>query len=216
MEGKPSEFAVHQALGGWFREDPAAAWDWLQQAVPGGDVPSDRRFNYGYDLVGDWLSKDPVSALAAMDVAGPDWTRCRQAAFVKALATREGQTNLWPVLEKADDRTALLVSDSHLKESDWTRDTVLPWLLTRTWADGTEGERILHGWAWKDGELNQAGFGMMCQSVGRLTDAAANAVLLQSVRKVFEGITPGARPALLERLVKDSALRESLTVALNQ
>ncbi len=214
--GKPTSFAAHQALGGWFRQNSAAAWDWLRQAVPKGDFPADRRFNYGYDLVGDWLAKDPASALAAMNMAGPEWSGFRQAAFVKALETKEGQTRLWPVLEKTDDQTALLLSDSHLKESDWTRDTVLPWLLTRDWADGTEAERILHGWTWKEGELHEPGFGMLCESVGRLPDEAANAALLHSVRKVFDGITPDSRPALLERLVKDPARREALTVALAQ
>ncbi|MDB6072360.1 MAG: sigE 1, partial [Verrucomicrobiales bacterium] len=144
--GKAADFALHQALGGWFRQDSAAAWDWLRQAVPKGDFPADRRFNYGSDLVGDWLVKNPAAALAAMDAAGPEWTGFRQAALVNALQTSQGQESLWPVLQKADDRTALLVSDSHLKESDWTRDTVLPWLLMRDWTDGTEPERILHGW----------------------------------------------------------------------
>ena len=216
IEGKPLDFAVHQALGGWFRKDPAAAWDWLRQAVPNGDFPTDRRYNYGYDLMGGWLVKDPAKALAAMDAAGPEWGRFRQAAFVNALETKEGQTSLWPVLEKANDRTALLVSDSHLKESDWTRDTVLPWLLTRNWTNGTALERVLHGWTWRDGELHETGFGMLCESVGRLPDEGANAALLQHVRKIFVGITPDARPALLERLVKDPRRREALTVALDQ
>ena len=216
IEGKPSDFAVHQVLGRWFRKDPAAAWNWMREAVPNNNFPADRRFNYGYDLIGDWLVKDPASALAAMEAAGPDWIRFRQAAFVKALETKEGQAKLWPVLEKADNRMALLVSDSHLKESAWTRDTVLPWLLTRAWTDGTQPERVLHGWAWKEGEVNEPGFGMLCESVGRLPDDAANTALLQCVRKVFDGITPGARPALLERLVKDPGRREVLSLALDQ
>ena len=43
-----------------------------------------------------------------------------------------------------------------------------------------------------------------------------NAALLQHVRKIFVGITPDARPALLERLVKDPRRREALTVAMDQ
>ncbi|MDB6072174.1 MAG: hypothetical protein JWL81_3345, partial [Verrucomicrobiales bacterium] len=62
-----------------------------------------------------------------------------------------------------------------------------------------------------DGELDEAGFGMLCQSVGRLPDESANAALLQGVRKVFDGITPEARPALLERLEKDPGRRKALT-----
>ena len=93
---------------------------------------------------------------------------------------------------------------------------MLPWLLTRPWTDGTQPERVLHGWTWKDGELNEPGFGMMCQSVGRLPNEAANAALLECVKTVFDGITQDARPALVERLVKDPVRREILTKALNQ
>ena len=57
----------------------------------------------------------------------------------------------WPVLEKADDRTALLLADSHPEPSAWSRDTVFPWLLTRNWTNGTEPARIL-----REGAISRA------------------------------------------------------------
>ncbi|MES2707810.1 MAG: sigma-70 family RNA polymerase sigma factor [Verrucomicrobiota bacterium] len=209
-DGKPPVIAVMAASAVWFKTDPAAAWEWRRQAVENGDFPQDRRRPIGTAEIGEWMGRDPEKALAALTPLGPEWDRFTRQTLKEALKDGEKRAKVWPVLEKADDRTALMVADSHPEVSDWTRETLLPWLLTRSWTDGTEPARVLNAWTWRDGELDEERFGMLCQAVGGLPTPAANGAALQAVRGFFAGVSPEARPKLLEKLIKDPARREKL------
>jgi RNA polymerase sigma factor (sigma-70 family) len=214
LEGKPPTVAMLAANAAWFKTDPAAAWAWRLKAVESGIFPTDRRRPIGVEEVGDWLGRDPQSALAALAPLGSEWDHFTREVLNEALKSDEKRGKVWPVLEKADDRTALMIADSHPAVSDWSRDTLLPWLLTRPWSDGTEAARVLNGWTWRDGELDEERFGMLCQAAGDLPTPAANEAALRAIRGVFDGVSPEAKPKLLEKLLKDPARREKLTAQL--
>lgn len=214
VDGKPPLAAMLAASASWFKTDPSAAWQWRLQAVESGVYPTDRRRPIGAKEVSEWLGKDPQSALAALAPLGAEWDRFTREVLNETLKDNEKRASVWPVLEKADDRTALMIADSHPEASDWSRETLLPWLLTRQWTDGTELPRVLNGWTWRDGELDEERFSMLCQAVGELPTPAANEAVLQAVRGVFKGVSPDAQPKLLESLVKDPARREKLAAQL--
>lgn len=210
VEGRAPVAAMLAASAAWFQTDPAAAWRWRRQAVESGVYPTDRRRPIGAKEVSEWLGRDPQSALAALAPLGPEWDRFTREVLNETLKDDGKRASVWPALEKADDRTALMIADSHPDPSDWSRETLLPWLLTRQWADGMELSRVLNGWTWRDGELDEERFSMLCQSVGELPTPGANEAVLHAVRGVFKGVSPEARPRLLESLVKNAARREQL------
>lgn len=216
IKGKPPMGAVLSATSAWFKTDPSAAWDWMRDEIGKVHFPQERRRPFGTEDVAAWMAKDPAAALAALAPLGAEWDKFTQQTLYEALKDDDKRSSVWAELKKADDRTALMLADSHPAVSDWSRDTLLPWLLTRPWNDGTEPARILNSWTWQEGELDEERFGMLCQTVGALPTSAANEAALKAVREVFEGVTPESRPKLLEKLVPDPAHREKLALQLNR
>lgn len=209
VDGKPPQFAVFFTVGQWFRQDPQAAWAWILEAVPAGNYPFDRRRPWGEGQMSEWLGKDPAAALSALAPLPEEWSAFTRKALGEALQNEDRRNSLWPVLREADDRTAMMTATSQPARSDWARDTLLPWLLTRSWESGGGPERIAHEWTWRDGALDTDRLAMLCESIGTLPTPEANAAAADAVREVF-GKTPILRDHFLKNWVSDPKTRERI------
>lgn len=214
VNGKPPQFAVFETTATWFAKEPAAAWDWMVRAVATGDYPFDRRRPWGQEQMSQWLGRDPASALAALAPLPPEWDNFSRKALSGGLEKEEQRKVLWPAIQQADDRTALMVAGSQPKPSDWSRDTLLPWLMTREWTNGVTPERIAHEWTWHNGTLDNERFRMLCEAVGTLPTEAANQAAAAAIREAVRSSESADRTRFLEHLLPDPASRERLLKAL--
>lgn len=209
VDGKPPQFAVFFTVGQWFSQDPQAAWAWILEAVPAGHYPFDRRRPWGEGQMSEWLGKDPAAALAALTPLPEEWGTFTRKALGSALENQDRRKSLWPVLRDADDRTAMMTATSQPARSEWARDVLLPWLMTREWQNGGGPERIAHEWTWRDGALDTDRLAMLCESVGTLPTPEANAAAAGAVRGVL-GKSATVRDYFLKDLITDPKTRQRI------
>ena len=102
------------------------------------------------------------------------------------------------------------MAGSQPARSDWSRDTLLPWLMTRKWAEGKGPERIAHEWTWRDGALDRDRFAMLCESMGNLPTPESNAAAEKAVREILGDARGGDAARMLEYIIPDPERQEHI------